>query len=243
MYERHAAAVLGIHGERETHERAALTAEEEVMRRTCAYVLSLVVAAAQFTGCATTEVTSVWKDESYQGKPRKVLVNAIVKQQRNRRIIEDEFVAHFRSRGIDAVPSYVIFPGEEPVKKEVMDEKLKAQGFDTLLLTHLTGSKREQVQVPGTVTYQPMYPGMYQPAPYYHTWPGYYNTGYTATYSPSYMAEQEYVMAEANLYDVATEKLIWTAATETMLGQKDQKMIKNYVAVIMDAMRKQKVVP
>jgi hypothetical protein len=188
-------------------------------------------------------VTSVWKDESYQGKPRKVLINAIVKQQRNRRIIEDEFANYFRSRGIDAVPSYAVFPGDEPVKKEVMDEKLKAQGFDTLLLTQLTGSKREQVQVPGTVYYQPMYPGMYQPAPYYHTWPGYYNTGYTAVYSPSYVTEQAYVMAEANLYDVATEKLIWTASTETRTGGKSERMIKTYVAVIMEEMRKQTLVP
>ena len=50
-------------------------------------------------------------------------------------------------------------------------------------------------------------------------------------------------MAEANLYDVANGKLIWTASTETKVGEKIQKIIKNYVAVIMDAMRKQKVVP
>jgi hypothetical protein len=50
-------------------------------------------------------------------------------------------------------------------------------------------------------------------------------------------------MAEANLYDVATEKLIWTAATETKIGEKCEKMIKAYVAVNMEEMRKQKLVP
>jgi hypothetical protein len=84
---------------------------------------------------------------------------------------------------------------------------------------------------------------MYQPLPYHNTWPGYYNSGYTSVYTPGYTAEERYVMAQANLYDVATEKLIWTASTETRMGEPDQKMIKTYVAVIMEAMRKQKVVP
>jgi hypothetical protein len=50
-------------------------------------------------------------------------------------------------------------------------------------------------------------------------------------------------MAEANLYEVATEKLIWTAVTETKIGRNTEKMIKTYVAVIMEEMRKQKLVP
>jgi len=221
------------------------------MRTTLVYPFVLMMAVALFSACATTEVTAVWKDGSYQGKPGKVFVYAMLKEQTNRRIAEDEFVNHFKFRGIDAVPSYTVFPGGELVKKEVLDEKLKAHGFDTLLLTQLTGSRREQVQVPGTVNYQPMYPPMYQPyqpQPFVQTWPGYYNrgyynTGYTTVYSPSYTTEEEYVMAEANLYDVATEKLIWTAVTETKIGRNTEKMIKAYVAVIMEEMRKQKLVP
>ena len=221
------------------------------MRTTFVYSLVLMMAAALFAACATTKVTAVWKDGSYQGKPSKVFVYAMLKKQTNRRIAEDEFVNHFKFRGIDAVPSYTVFSGDELVKKEVLDEKLKSHGFDTLLLTQLTGSRMEQVQVPGTVTYQPMYPPMYQPyqpQPYVQTWPGYYNRGYdnrgyTVVYSPSYTTEEEYVMAEANLYDVATEKLIWTAVTETKIGGNTEKMIKTYVAVIMEEMRKQKLVP
>jgi hypothetical protein len=203
----------------------------------------IIAAALMLLSCATTELTAVWRDQSYNGVPQKVLVYGVLKNPTNRRIIEDEFVGHLASRGVKAVAGYTVFPGEDLVKKEAMEEKLKAMGFDTLLLTQLTGTKTEQVQVPGTVTYQATSPGTYQPLPYYNTWPNYYNSGYTAVYTPSYTAEEKYVMAEANLYDVATEKLIWTASTATRLGEPDQKMIKTYVAVIMEAMRKQKVVP
>lgn len=97
--------------------------------------------------------------------------------------------------------------------------------------------------MPGTITYQPTYPGMYQPTPYYRTWPEYYNRGYTAVYTPSYTTEEKFVLAEANLYDVATEKLIWSAETETKIGGKSEKTIKAYVAVIMEELRKQRLVP
>jgi len=211
--------------------------------RALVYSIVLMMAMALCAACASTDVTAVWKDGAYQGKLSKVLVHAMLKKQTNRRIAEDEFVNYFRSRGIAAVPSYTIFPVDSPVKKENLDEKLKAQGFGTLLLMQLTGSKKEPVQVPGTVIYHPMGTGMYQPAPHYQTWPGYYNRGYTMIYSPSYTTEEEYVMAETNLYDVATEKLILTVATETRVGGNIEKKTKAYVAVIMEVMRTQKLVP
>lgn len=215
------------------------------MKRAVAFLLALLALAALVTGCATTEVTSTWKDPSYQGRPKKILVYTVLKNQLRRRVFEDEFVGHFKYRGIDAVPGYAVFPGEELVKKEALEEKLKSMGFDTLLLTQVTGTKKEQVQVPGTVNYQPMPGPMYypNPAPYYRSWPGYYNAGYSATYTPSYTVEDFYVMTETSLYDAASQKLIWSAAGVTKVGDKDQKLIKDYVATIMDAMRKDKVVP
>jgi len=213
------------------------------MKGTAGYLLSLLAAMMLFTGCAATELTSAWKDPEYQGSPKKILVYTVLKNQLRRRIFEDEFVAHFKYRGVNAVPGYQVFPGEELAKKEVLEEKLKLQGFDTLLLTQITGTKKELVQVPGTVNYQPMPGSMYPQASYYRSWPGYYNAGYMATYTPSYTAEDYYVMTETSLFDVASEKLIWSAAAVTRVGGKDQKLIKDYVATMMDAIRKDKMAP
>lgn len=213
------------------------------MKRTAASLLLLCAAAVLPSGCATTEVTATWKDPSYQGRPQKILVYTVLKNQLRRRVFEDEFVGHFTSRGINAVPGYAIFPGEELVKKEALEEKLTSLGFDALLLTQITGTRTEQVQVPGTINYYSMPAPLYNPAPYYGAWPGYYHAGYTATYTPSYTIEDLYVMTETSIYQAATEKLIWSAAGVTRIGEKDRNMIKNYVATIMDAMRRDKVVP
>jgi hypothetical protein len=205
------------------------------MKRTAVYLLFLLAAVSLFIGCVVSEVTSVWKDPSYQGSPKKILVYAVLKNEMRRRVFEDAFVAHFKYRGVNAVPGYEVMPGEELATKEVLEEKLKSQGFDTLLLTRITGTKKELVQVPSTVSYQP--------APYGRTYSGYYSSGYSAMYTSSYTVEDFYVMTETSLFDVASEKMIWSAAGVTRIGDKDQKMIKDYVDLMMKAIRKDKVVP
>jgi len=213
------------------------------MKRIAINLLFLLAVVSLFTGCAPSQVTSTWKDPAYQGSPKKILVYSVLKSERRRRIIEDEFVAHLKYRGINAVPGYLVFPGEELAKKDVLEEKLRAQGFDSLLLTQVTGTRKEVVQVPATATYQPAPGQMYQPASYYQSFPGYYNAGYMATYTPGYTVEDYYVMTETSLFDAASAKLIWSAAGVTLINDKDQQMIKDYVAMMMDAIRKDKVVP
>lgn len=215
------------------------------MRKAILYLPVSVIAWVTFAGCASTELTAVWKDPVYQDQPHRVLVYAVLKNQMRRRIFEDEFVLSFKNRGINAVPAYTVLPGEEPVNKEVLEEKLKSRGFDALLLTQVTGTRTELVQVPGMTTYQPMPPPLYYPypAPHYRHYPGYYSAGYTAMYTPSYTAEERFVTTETSLFDVDTEKLIWSAAGTTRTGGKDQKLIRDYVAMMVDAMRRDKVVP
>jgi len=106
------------------------------------------------------------------------------------------------------------------VKKEVLDEKLKAQGFGTLLLMQITGSKKEPVQVPGTRhlssdehRHVPAGTPLSDLAGILQQ--GIYHDIFTKLHT-----EEEYALAEANLYDVSTEKLILTVATETKVGGK-----------------------
>jgi hypothetical protein len=203
------------------------------MKRMAGYLLLLLITVILFTGCLATEVTSTWKDPSYQGSPKKILVYAVLKNQTQRRILEDEFVGHFKYRGINAVPGYEVFPGDELVNREVLKEKLMSEGFDTLLLTRVTGTRKEQVQV--STYQQPPYAGSYQ---------SYYGAGYSSSYSSSYMVEDYYVTTETSLFDVASEKMVWSGVGDTWwIKDKEQKIIKDYVSMMMEAIRKSKVVP
>jgi len=198
-------------------------------------LLMVMVCAVGIAACASTSIKAVWKDETYKVQPKRVLVIAMFKNQTIRRMVEDEFRNHLKYRGTDAATGYEVFPGSVLPTKETVAEQCKAKGFDSLLLTRLIDSWTEHRTVPGSATYAP--------APYAVPMGGYYGHGYTSMSSPSYQVEDRFATVETNLYDAATEKLVWTATSDTWMSEKDQKLAKTYVAVMMESMRKQKLFP
>lgn len=175
------------------------------------------------TACTTTRLTSVWKDPAYQARPAKVMVIGVAKNAQTRRLFEDEFVQQLKARGTDAIASYTLFAENQQVDKAVIVAKVKELGTDSVLITRLVKKETVKVYVPGSA---------YNPPPYYGTWPAYYGS----SYSGGYTAEDEYAIIESNLYDAASEKLVWSAASETLLGDSNQSLIPTYIGVLVDAM-------
>ena len=200
------------------------------MTRAIAYVLGPLIA-GMLVGCAATKVTSVWKDEAHTKKPQKVLTVAILKSTTNRRVLEDEFALRLTQKGLDATAGHTVLSGDEPASKDAIAASLKEKGFDTLLLVRLVDQRSQQTYVPGAAY------------PVGATWPGYYGAGYNTMYTPGYVVEDQFAIAEANVYDVDSEKLIWTAATETWIKASERKLIQEYVDLMMKEMQKGGVLP
>jgi hypothetical protein len=184
------------------------------------------------TACATTRLTSAWKDPSYQGQPRKIMVIGVAKKPVNKRIFEDEFVRQLKARGTDAVASYTVMPDEKQGDHAVIAAKVKEQGADAVLISRLTSKKTVRTYVPGSVTYRPSY---------YDNWRDYYGYGSQEVYTPGYLAEDEYAVMETNLYDAGNDKLIWSAASETEIRGSDQNQMRSYIGVMVNAMAGQKL--
>jgi len=199
-------------------------------------VLWLLAASLLATACASTTLTSVWKDPEYQKMPRKVLVLGMLEKPANRRLIEDTFVLQLKAGGIDAVAGYTVLPGEKLPDKEVIAGQLKEMRADALFLMRVVDKKIKMNYARTTGNDMPGYP------PYYDSWRGYYSRGYETVQQPAYMTEEEYAIAEANLYDVATEKLIWSAASETLIRSDDKALISSYVSGVIKSLRKQKLI-
>ena len=88
--------------------------------------------------CSTTALTAVWKDSAYQGGPmKKVLVIGVFKEQNIKRFFEDEFARQLKPRGVDAVPSYTVFPEEDILDKTTITEKMKELKMDSVLVTRV----------------------------------------------------------------------------------------------------------
>ncbi|MEQ1525956.1 MAG: hypothetical protein ABL902_00800 [Gallionella sp.] len=198
------------------------------MKRLLSGVLGLsVVASLLLSGCASTQLTSVWKDPAYQTSPKKVMVVGVAKKPVKRRIFEDEFVAQLKARGTDAIASYTVLSDKKQDDQEAIAVKVKELGADAVLITRLVSKKTIKVYVPGTP---------YMPPPYYGRWSDYYGYGYQNMYSPGYMAEEQFAVMETNLYDANKDALIWASTSETEISGSDQGRIREYIGIMVKNM-------
>jgi hypothetical protein len=181
------------------------------------------------SSCATTTTTNVWRDQTYQGPVKKILVIGISQKKGIQRFFEDEFVRQFRERGTDAVAGYTVLPYDEKMDKDFIAAKAREVGAGAVLVTRPLGRKTERTYVPGQAY---AVPGSY------YRWGSYYGHAY----SPGYVVEDEYVYVETNLFDVATEKLIWSAQSETVLLATDQELIKSFIKTMVAKLASDKLI-
>ncbi|HUW76823.1 MAG TPA: hypothetical protein VMV70_09080 [Gallionella sp.] len=187
----------------------------------------LIPIALLLSACASTQLTSVWKDPSYQTRPAKILVIGMARSPLNRRLFEDEFVRQLEAHGTSAIASYTVLTDAQQGDQAVIAKKVAELGADAVLITRLVSKKVVQVYVPGTP---------YYPPPYYDTWPDYYVYGYRYMYTPGYIANDEYAVIETNLYDAKTDRLIWAASSETGINDSNKNLIKSYIKVMVNNM-------
>jgi hypothetical protein len=187
----------------------------------------LVTGAMLVTACASTQLTSVWKDPSYQARPAKIMVIGLAKKQEIRRLFEDEFVQQLKARGTEAIASYTVLADKQQDDQAAIAAKVSELGADSILLTRLVSKKTVQFYVPGSV---------YAPPPYYGSWSSYYGNSYSAMNSAGYVGEDQYAVMETNLYEAGNDKLVWSATSETMLGDSNRNLIMSYIEVMVKAM-------
>jgi hypothetical protein len=185
-------------------------------------------------GCSQTRVTSVWVDPEYQGDGiDNVFVVGVSRDSSLRRIFEDEFVALFKQRGVNAISSYRVLPDKDLQDEKMLDSKLKEADSDTILMTRLIDIRKDTQYIPPDYVYAP-------PAHYYGGWHGYYNRAYMV--SPGYTVEYETAVLETNLYDLKSDKLIWSARSDAPTDGKMGKHIKDFARSIITQLAEAKLI-
>jgi hypothetical protein len=157
---------------------------------------SILIIALLVTSCATTSVTSVWKDESYKGQIYDVFVIGVAKNEINRKIFEDEFVEQLKAHGVSAMPSYKVLPSNKLLGKETVVAKIREYEMDTVLVTAVVDKERRVFS---------------------DTYYNYYEYGYHGYGSgaPTLTYDEDVYYLETKIFDAGTEKLIWSASSET----------------------------
>jgi hypothetical protein len=159
----------------------------------------LLTASLVLSACSTVSVTNQWRDPSWPGPPASsVVVVGISRSDTMRRVFEDTFSQQLRAAGVQAAASYTqIPPGTTGAVK--LRDLVKASGAGAVLVTRVQRVEQRINVTPSG----PMYGGFY----------GWYGGAWAAT--PD-VTQYNVVTLETSVWDVASEKLIWTVTTEAV---------------------------
>jgi len=195
-----------------------------MIRITLVLVLSAMIA----FGCApSTELTASMKAPDIKPKKYdKLAVLAFLPEMSNRATIEEAVEQALQSEGIEGRVTFDIFPlagdkeliqkmdlGPEALKNKVR-EKVTKNNIDGLLTISLLDTKSEDRYVGGG-NFSVRVPLNAVDPVYRYTYYDYYNYAYTTVSKPGYYVQKNTYFLESNLYDIASEQLIWTAQSTT----------------------------
>jgi len=167
-------------------------------------LFALGIAGFMFACAPSTKLEKSWADPSFNmqtSKPfQKILVVAPLKDENSQRIAEDKIVAELKKGGhvVEAVQSYTV-PRVPNSDQKQTEEKLIADGFDGIVLMHLTDVEKSTSYVQGS-----SYGG-------YGRY-GWYGYGYT----PGYYVEDKTFLVETNFYQLPGAKLLWSGTTSSL---------------------------
>jgi hypothetical protein len=183
----------------------------------------LLITLFLFSGCAANKILSSYSDKDVeQYKLGRILVVGIAKNETKRRIYENTFTESFTKKGVQSVPSYSVAKQSiEPSKAALMDAIAKSSA-DTVLITHMLGQSEQEFYQPGTRFFYNgnAYNGLFD----------YYPFVYNTISTPGSYTNTTKVILETNIYDVKSEKLLWSARTESI----DPVMTKKYYQKLID---------
>jgi len=144
----------------------------------------------------TTKLEKSWADPSLTASTikafTKILVVAPLKDEASKRIAEDKIAAQLKT-GV-AVQSYSYLLATDTDQK-LVEEKLKKDGFDGVILMRLKDVEKTTSYTPGT------------------SYGGWYGYRYA---SPGYVSTDKTFIVETNFYSLASGKLLWSGTTSTL---------------------------
>jgi len=205
------------------------------MNRWKSMLLSAVVAITAVSCGTSSSLVQRWSEPSYVGKKgQKLFILALAQNERNQKTWEDAFSQALLMVKVQPIPSSTAFAFGASLDSTTLKQHVHASGADLLAVSRLVDVEKEQVYVPGS-TY-------YTPAPAYYGYYGYYYNSWGMTSTPGYYQEQKVYSLETNVYDVATEKLVWSGLTETVDPATAQDVANSVIALIVDDMLQRKII-
>jgi len=190
---------------------------------------TLIFFALVFFSCGPgTQIDKSWHDPAVQvseSNPAKILLVAFMKDETNRRIVEDNLEKRLKGKG---VPSYKYLAGkEQPINEAAMTKLLNDGGFDGALVLRLLDAATELNYNPKPGAYSAQDGGFFP----------YYKSGYNSFYAPGAVLQDKIYQVETNLYALKYNRLVWSAITTTINPESLGNMVKEIADLVKKKMR------
>jgi hypothetical protein len=190
--------------------------------------------------CSSTNVLNSWKDKEgvEQATLKKVMVLAMLpeKQRVLRQEMENEMVEDLQKRGFTAVSALQengpkSFVGMN--EKQVM-QQLDRSRIDGVITISLQDTETSEHYTPGSVRYEP-YAVRYNR--FYRT----YQTFYERVYTPGYTDQQTNYFFETNLYQLNSNKLLYSAQSKSFDPSSASQIAKEVSKAVVKDMEKNNI--
>jgi hypothetical protein len=146
-----------------------------------------------------------------------------------KRVFEDTFAKALKERGNDATASYSFVEAGPSTNPDSLVALLRTQGYGLALTARPLGEDFKETQTLGHAYYMPQ--GYYQ-------WGSYYNMSYGAMMSTAYNERQDFVLVEANLFDLSSERLVWAVRSSTGKTGKLRDDVSTYTRAVVKELAK-----
>jgi len=205
--------------------------------------LPSVLAAALLAGCISAPVTSLEVSWVAPKVPqfKKLLIITVASDEFVQIAFQDQMAAHLKERGVNAVASHRYFTRYTAAERERFKQSIDESDADFVLLARVTKSDEGTTHGADSVIGTDGLPSAGATG-IYGVYAGYYYPGYGQ--GGDYTVKT--VTAEASIFAEKGGKLIWSARTRTTNAQAVKSgadAATQYIAVILDVMKKDKLLP
>lgn len=172
--------------------------------------------------------------EKAEGKSfSKIFILVMTADIEARSVVESDLAAVAVSKGYTTVKSVEVMPPllsnpQVPTKEELVS-KVKGSGCDGVLIASLLKQDEDLRYVPGSTSYsiRPDYSWHWN---YY----GYYNHYYPSVSNPAYYSNDKTYFMMSNLYDVASEEIMWSVQSEIFNPSSLKRFSKTYTNTLIE---------
>lgn len=190
-------------------------------------VVVFATTGALLGGCASTQITSVWRDPSMGPVQFHKVVGVALSQDASlRRLVEDAFVREVGPP--TALAGYSVIPDEEIQDEKTARARIEAAGADGAVVFRLIGVEQQERWVP--------------PSYYGNAW-GFWGYAAPRVYTPGYLTSDRIVQVETNAYAVPTARLVWAAHSNTLNPANAKELVDEVIRAVVLRMRKDGVLP